>query len=195
MPASADMTLVMDRRRATTRDCPYHAPEVPAMSRRLVVATHVGGASPRIRAAEAQHGAHGHGGEGPHVLELKDRLRLSPEQEARITALRDAMFAESRADRSAPGASAHASADARPADGRAAAPLPRGPLGEVSYPRPARSRAAPRRVLAPCSMSSIRVNSSSQWLRPSWDGTKIMPAGPMAAMYWASCPAPERMRR
>ena len=34
---------------------------------------------------------------GPvHVLELKDRLRLTAEQEARITALQAAMFAESR---------------------------------------------------------------------------------------------------
>ena len=34
---------------------------------------------------------------GPlHVLELKDRLALSPEQETRVRALLDAMFAESR---------------------------------------------------------------------------------------------------
>jgi Spy/CpxP family protein refolding chaperone len=34
---------------------------------------------------------------GPlHVLELKDRLRLTPEQEARVTALQTAMFTESR---------------------------------------------------------------------------------------------------
>src|SRR5206468_6360502 len=34
---------------------------------------------------------------GPmHVLELKDRLALSPEQEMRVRALVDAMFAESR---------------------------------------------------------------------------------------------------
>ena len=34
---------------------------------------------------------------GPmHVLELKERLRLSPEQETRVRALMDAMFAESR---------------------------------------------------------------------------------------------------
>ena len=32
-------------------------------------------------------------------------------------------------------------------------------------------------------------------LRPSRDGTNTMPAGPIAAMYWASWPAPERMRR
>jgi Spy/CpxP family protein refolding chaperone len=38
-----------------------------------------------------------HGYPGPlHVLELKDRLRLTPAQEAQVTALRDAMFAESR---------------------------------------------------------------------------------------------------
>ena len=38
-----------------------------------------------------------HGYPGPlHVLELKDRLALTPGQEARIIALRDAMFAESR---------------------------------------------------------------------------------------------------
>lgn len=64
------------------------------------------------------------------------------------------------------------------------------------YPaRPARLAAARKRVLAPCSMSAIEVNSSSQWLRPPREGTKIMPVGQMAAMYWASCPAPERMRR
>ena len=40
-----------------------------------------------------------------------------------------------------------------------------------------------------------RVNSSSQWLRPPREGTKIMPVGQMAAMYCASWPAPERMRR
>src|SRR4051812_9466903 len=34
---------------------------------------------------------------GPrHVLELKDRLRLTPEQEARVTALETAMFADAR---------------------------------------------------------------------------------------------------
>jgi Spy/CpxP family protein refolding chaperone len=34
---------------------------------------------------------------GPmHVLELKERLRLSPEQQTRVRALMDAMFAESR---------------------------------------------------------------------------------------------------
>ena len=49
--------------------------------------------------------------------------------------------------------------------------------------------------MAPCSMSSIGVNSSSQWLRPSCEGTNTMPAGPIAAMYCASWPAPERMRR
>src|SRR5881296_4317579 len=38
-----------------------------------------------------------HGYPGPmHVLELKDRLGLTPEQEARVRALMHAMFAESR---------------------------------------------------------------------------------------------------
>ena len=38
-----------------------------------------------------------HGYPGPlHVLELKDQLRLTPAQAARITALQSAMFAESR---------------------------------------------------------------------------------------------------
>src|SRR5262245_35248683 len=63
------------------------------------------------------------------------------------------------------------------------------------YAGPASAAAASRSVFAPCSISSMAVNSSSQWLRPSRDGTKIMPVGQMAAMYWASCPAPERMRR
>ena len=38
-----------------------------------------------------------HGYPGPlHVLELKDRLALTADQEARISALRDAMFADAR---------------------------------------------------------------------------------------------------
>src|SRR3989442_14009851 len=38
-----------------------------------------------------------HGYPGPmHVLELKDRLGLTPEQETRVRALMHAMFAESR---------------------------------------------------------------------------------------------------
>ena len=49
--------------------------------------------------------------------------------------------------------------------------------------------------MAPCSTSSIGVSSSSQWLRPAREGTKIIPVGAMAAMYWASWPAPDRMRR
>jgi hypothetical protein len=49
---------------------------------------------------------------GPrHVLELKDRLRLTPAQEARITTLETAMFAESRGRR----ASVFENAEARPA--------------------------------------------------------------------------------
>src|SRR2546422_181855 len=59
----------------------------------------------------------------------------------------------------------------------------------------ASSSATRRRVFAPFSMSSMGVNSSSQWLRPPREGTKIIPAGPIAAMYWASWPAPDRMRR
>src|SRR5439155_5708398 len=51
------------------------------------------------------------------------------------------------------------------------------------YIRPASSSAASKSVLAPYSMSSMGVNSSSQWLRPPRDGTKIMPVGPIAAMY------------
>lgn len=63
------------------------------------------------------------------------------------------------------------------------------------YAFPASSAAARSRVFAPGSMSSMGVNSSSQWLRPPREGTKIMPVGAMAAMYCASWPAPESMRR
>src|SRR5439155_21241550 len=63
-----------------------------------------------------------------------------------------------------------------------------------AYGRPASSSAARKSVLAPYSMSSMGVNSSSQWARPPRDGTKIMPAGPIAAMCRASWPAPARMR-
>src|SRR5437879_842072 len=68
-------------------------------------------------------------------------------------------------------------------------------VGHPGHSARASSAAARSNVVAPYSMSSIGVNSSSQWLRPPRDGTKIIPAGPTVARYWASCPAPDRSRR
>ncbi|MBM3219761.1 MAG: periplasmic heavy metal sensor [Candidatus Rokubacteria bacterium] len=49
------------------------------------------------RGAGMAFAADRHGYPGPlHVLELKDQLRLTPAQEARIIALQEAMFADSR---------------------------------------------------------------------------------------------------
>src|SRR2546430_3951165 len=68
-------------------------------------------------------------------------------------------------------------------------------VGHPGHSAGASSAAARSNVVAPYSMSSIGVNSSSQWLRPPRDGTKIIPAGPIAAMYCASWPAPGRVCR
>src|ERR1700704_1386750 len=50
-------------------------------------------------------------------------------------------------------------------------------------------------ALAPAVQSACVASSSSLWLTPSLQGTKIIAAGTTLARLQASCPAPEVMRR
>src|SRR3972149_3290382 len=51
--------------------------------------------------------------------------------------------------------------------------------------------AALNNTFAPLTQSSHSVNSSGEWLTPSREGTKIMPASVRGASDCASCPAPD----
>ena len=53
-----------------------------------------------------------------------------------------------------------------------------------------KARTACKRTLAPFSISCGRENSLGEWLIPPMLGMKIMPMGPMRAIYCASWPAP-----